>query len=381
MTTLLFSNDASTTLQSGIGAGATTATLAAGTGSLFPDPATGEAYFTTFLDASTQQTKEIVLVTARSGDSITIVRGQQGTTPRAWNAGDLAAQLVTAGDSEGMVQPDQLQAAIYSSCVAGGSANSLTGTLNSGLTQLPNLMTFTVEAAAANTGPATLTLTLGSTVLPAYNILKYGGSALNAGDIPAAGFPIELVWVAALTAYVMANPASGTAGSVAGGAANDVLIQTAPGTTGFVPAPTIAGQVLAFIGGAIAWAAAAVTSFNGRSGAVAPQTGDYTSAQVGAVAASAFNAPNKSLSQPAFAVLPGGSSAGGDGLIIQAGTRAISNNTATAVPFPKIFPNACVSVTVSCNNQGAALEVDGFTTSSFNVRVNANQISWIAVGY
>jgi hypothetical protein len=381
MTTLLFSNDASTTLQSGIGATWVTATLAAGTGSLFPDPAAGQAYFTTFLDASTQQTKEIVLVTARTGDTITLVRGQQGTTPRAWNAGDLVAQLVTAGDSEAMVQPDQLQSAIYSSCVAGGTANSLTGTLNSGLTQLPNLMTFTIEAAAANTGPATLTLTLGSTVLPAHNILKYGGSALNAGDIPAAGFPIELVWVAALTAYVMVNPASGTAGSVAGGAANDVLIQTAPGTTGFVSAPTIAGQVLAFVGGIIQWVAAAVTSFNGRSGAVVPQTGDYTPAQVAAVAASAFNAPNKSLSQPGFAVLPGGSSAGGDGMIFQCGTRAISPNTATAVPFPKIFPNACLSVVVSCNNQGAALEVDGFTTTSFNVRVNATQISWIAAGY
>lgn len=379
MTTLLFSNDASTTLQSGIGAGATTATLAAGTGALFPNPTTGEAYFTTLLDASTQQTKEIVLVTARAGDTITIVRGQQGTTPRAWNAGDLAAQLVTAGDSRQMVQPDQLQSAAYSACVAAGTVNSLTATLTSGLTTLPNLMMFIVEAAGANTGPVTLTLTLGATLLPAFNVLKFGGSALNAGDIPAAGFPIELVWVAGLNAYVMTNPASGTAGSVAGGAANQMLKQTAPGTTGFVAAPTIAGQVLAFVGGVIAWAAAAVTSFNGRAGAVVPQAGDYTSAQVGAVPTTSFQAPFLSLANPGYQAFPGPGP--GNGLYLQGGTRSISPNTATAVTFPHAFPNACLAVVCSCNNQGSALEVDGFTTASFNVRVAANQISWIAIGW
>lgn len=380
MTTLLFANDASTTLQSGITAAATTATLAAGTGALFPNPATGQAYYMTFLDASTQQTKEIVLVTTRSGDSVNIIRGQQNTLARTWNAGDLAAQLVTAGDSAQMVQPDQLQEATYSACVAGGTANSLTATLNSSLTVLPNLMPFTVEAAAANTGAVTLTLTLGLTLQAAFPILKYGGSALNAGDIPAAGFPIELVWVAGLNAYVMTNPASGTAGSVAGGAANQMLKQTAPGTTGFVAAPTVAGQVLAFVGGVIAWAAAAVTSFNGRSGAVAPQTGDYSAAQVGAVPTTAFQAPYISQANPGFQGLPGPGGQG-SGLYVQAGTRAITPNSATAVPFPHIFPNACIAVVVSCNNQSSALEVDGFNPSSFNVRVNANQISWIAIGY
>ena len=379
MTTLLFANDASTTLQSGITPSASTATLAAGTGSLFPNPTTGQAFYLTFLDASTQQTKEIVLVTARSGDTINMIRGQQNTLARTWNAGDLAAQLVTAGDMAGNVQPDQLQQAVYSACVAGGTANSLTATLNSTLTVLPNLMPFTVEAAAANTGPVTLTLTLGLTLQAAFPILKYGGSALNAGDIPAAGFPIELVWVAGLNAYVMTNPASGTAGSVAGGAANQMLKQTAPGTTGFVAAPTIAGQVLAFVGGVIQWVAAAVTSFNGRAGAVFPQTGDYNAAQVGAVPTSAFQAPFLSLAQPGYQAFPGNGGQG-TGLYLQAGTRSISPNTSTAVPFPHSFPNFCMAVVASCNNQTSALEVDGINVASFNVRVNANQISWIAVG-
>lgn len=378
---LLFANDASTTLQSGITAAATSATLAAGTGILFPNPIVGsQGYYTTFVDAATQQVKEIVLVTARAGDIITIVRAQQGTTARVWAAGDLAAQLVTAADSQQMLQPDELQSGVYTACVAGGTANSLTATLPSGLSVVPLLMGFTVEATAANTGPVTLTLTLGTTVQPAYPVVKSSGSALNAADIPGAGFPMLLVWVPSLTSYVLTNPASGVAGSIAGGALNQLLRQTAPGTTGFVAAPTIAGQVLAFVGGVIQWVAAAVTSFNGRSGAVVPQTGDYTPAQVGATPASAFQAPYISEANPGYQAFPGPGGQG-TGFYLQGGTRAISPNTATAVTFPHAFPNGCISVVVSCNNQSSALEVDGFNTGSFNVRVNANQISWIAIGW
>lgn len=379
MTTLLFANDASTTLQSGISAGATTATLAAGSGSLFPNPTTGQAFYMTFLDASTQQVKEIVLVVNRTGDTISIVRGQQNTFARTWNAGDLAVQLVTAGDMGGNIQPDQLQESEFTAAQGAGT-NSITATLASGLSSLPAIMQFTVIAAGANTGNVTMTMTLGLTLQPAYQVLKFGGSQLNPGDIPAAGFPIEVTWVAALGHFVMTNPTSSSAGSIAGGAANDVLIQTAPGTTGFVNAPTIAGQVLAFVGGIIQWVAAAVTSFNGRSGAVVPQTGDYTPAQVGATPASAFQAPYISEANPGYQAFPGPSGQG-TGLYLQGGTRAISPNTTTAVTFPHAFPNGCISVVVSCNNQSSSLEVDGFNTGSFNVRVNASQISWIAIGW
>lgn len=380
---LLFANNAFSSLASGINASATTIVLASGTGGVFPQPEAGSGFFMTLQDAATQLTDEIVFCTARTGDVCTVIRAQQGTTALTWNAGDFVQQLVTMGDMDGMVQPDQLQEAIYTATAATGT-NSLTATLDSGLTALPDSLAFTLRAAAANTGPVTLTLTLGETVLTAHNVVKYGGSSLNANDIPAAGFPCLIVWSALLGAYVLCNPASGTAGSIAGGAANDVLIQTAPGTTGFVPAPTIAGSVLAFIGGVISWAAAAVTQFgpagNKRSGDVTPQAGDYTPAQVGAVSVTAFEAPNVSLANPGYQAMPG---PGGDGtgFYVQGGTRSITPNSATAVTFPHAFPHGCISVVVSCNNQGSALEVDGFTTASFNVRVNATQISWIAIGW
>ena len=70
----LFTNNAATTLASSILVGATSLTVAAGTGALFPSLA-GSAYFYCTLSNTTGTTIEIVKVTARSTDTFTIVRG------------------------------------------------------------------------------------------------------------------------------------------------------------------------------------------------------------------------------------------------------------------------------------------------------------------
>src|SRR5215467_2620736 len=97
--TILFANNASTTVAGSITAADTTVNLAAGTGGFFPQPIAGQGnYFcATFYDQATKTINEIVHVTAMSGDAATIVRGQEGTTPRAWTSGDIFANLVTAG--------------------------------------------------------------------------------------------------------------------------------------------------------------------------------------------------------------------------------------------------------------------------------------------
>jgi len=104
MTFLLFANNAETTLARAVSSTATTATLAAGTGSQFPMPFTGQGFKMTFSDAATGLLYEIVLVTAISGDVITMVRGQEGTTAQAWIIGDLASNLYTAGTAESFIQ-------------------------------------------------------------------------------------------------------------------------------------------------------------------------------------------------------------------------------------------------------------------------------------
>jgi hypothetical protein len=104
MTILKFSNNATTTLAAPLTNSATTCLLAAGTGSLFPTLSAGEAFTLSFFDAGTRLVTEIVLCTARSGDSCTIVRGQEGTSAVPWLAGDIAVNNDTAGTQRAFTQ-------------------------------------------------------------------------------------------------------------------------------------------------------------------------------------------------------------------------------------------------------------------------------------
>jgi len=94
----LFANNASSTLAAPLSATATTATLAPGTGILFPMPAYGQLFALTFVSALTPTLTEIVYVTEMSGDTIvSMLRAQEGTAALAWNMGDLAQAMLTAG--------------------------------------------------------------------------------------------------------------------------------------------------------------------------------------------------------------------------------------------------------------------------------------------
>ena len=91
----LFSNNAATTLASSINSSVTSLSVASGTGALFPSP-TGSQYFYCTL-ANNAGAVEIVKVTARSTDTFTIVRGQDGTTAASWTIGDkVELRLVNA---------------------------------------------------------------------------------------------------------------------------------------------------------------------------------------------------------------------------------------------------------------------------------------------
>lgn len=101
---VLFANNAVSTLAGAISNVATTAVLATGSGALFPTPLTGQYFCLTFTDAATGLLHEIVHVTAISGDTITMVRAQEGTTALNWLPGDLADNLWTAGSAAAMQQ-------------------------------------------------------------------------------------------------------------------------------------------------------------------------------------------------------------------------------------------------------------------------------------
>jgi hypothetical protein len=97
--TLKFTNNASADLTGPIISSDTQLTVQSGTGDRFPSLSTGEYFFATLIDQT--GVLEIVKVTARSGDTLTIVRGQDGTTARAYFAGDrVELRIVAAGLSE-----------------------------------------------------------------------------------------------------------------------------------------------------------------------------------------------------------------------------------------------------------------------------------------
>ena len=94
----LFANNASSTLAEPLTAASTTATLAPGTGILFPQPTGGQLFALTFVSALTPALTEIVYVTEMAGDTIvSMMRAQEGTAALAWGVGDLAMAMLTAG--------------------------------------------------------------------------------------------------------------------------------------------------------------------------------------------------------------------------------------------------------------------------------------------
>lgn len=89
---IVFKNNAKTTLASNLSNSATSATVT--DGSVFPTLGAGEFFLITFDDGTNN---EICKCTARSSNTLTIVRAQDNTSARAFSSGDAAEGRVTAG--------------------------------------------------------------------------------------------------------------------------------------------------------------------------------------------------------------------------------------------------------------------------------------------
>lgn len=92
MALIVFENNSNGTLLAAINDTQTTITLAGGQGANFPDPAVDEIFYIT-LQNYTAQLIEICRVTDRVADVLTVVRGEDGTTAKAWAVADTAIQL------------------------------------------------------------------------------------------------------------------------------------------------------------------------------------------------------------------------------------------------------------------------------------------------
>ena len=168
MAGLLFTNNASAALASSITTSSTTITVTTGAGAQFPAITGGNYFYATLTDSSNNL--EIVKVTARTTDVLTVVRAQESTTARAYAAADKIELRVTAA---GMNSFPQL-----------GLDNTFTGV---------NTFNTPIAVTSGGTGGTTST----------------GSGAVVLATSPTIASPT-------LTAPVLGTPASGTMTNVTG---------------------------------------------------------------------------------------------------------------------------------------------------------------------
>lgn len=150
----LFANNAASSLAASITAAALEITLKAGEGASFPNPLNGDYFLATIFQRAgvTESNWEIVLCTARTGDTLTIQRAIEGTMARGFNVGDVIECRLTAGT----VLPVR--------------ANALTGALNEAPTvPVASAASMAIVAAGANTLAVS-----GTTTVTAFDAIASG---------------------------------------------------------------------------------------------------------------------------------------------------------------------------------------------------------------
>ncbi len=97
---ILFVNNAKTLLDGAILVGATS--LIVDDGSLFPSPTGGQYFYATLQNPADDTDYEIIKVTARSTNTLTITRAQEGTIAQTWASGILCEARLTAGSIDAL---------------------------------------------------------------------------------------------------------------------------------------------------------------------------------------------------------------------------------------------------------------------------------------
>jgi len=110
----LYANNAVAQLRTSLTTGATSLQVEIGSGALFPSPSGSDVFALTIEDRRTR-VLEIVYVTARAGDTMTIVRAREGTTAKAFAAGAEVSCRITSAmladlRNQQMAAPDTIMA-------------------------------------------------------------------------------------------------------------------------------------------------------------------------------------------------------------------------------------------------------------------------------
>jgi hypothetical protein len=123
---LKVTNNAFGTLNAGISNSDVTIVLEAGQGARFPVLGAGDYFYATLIDTSNNL--EIVKVTARATDTMTVVRAQDGTTARAYNVNDRFELRPTAALFNEKADAADVDAGFVSKTSATGAALMPVGT-------------------------------------------------------------------------------------------------------------------------------------------------------------------------------------------------------------------------------------------------------------
>lgn len=185
----LYTNNSTSTLAGAITNTSLSANLASGGGALFPHPVAGQYFALTFIDAATGLDTEIVWVTNVTGDTVTIIRAQEGTIAQNWSAGDIAAALITAGDLQQFVQFPQMQQFSTNVGVDTGGPNAYSVALTPALTAHNPGSPIFWKAGAGNANTGASTFNDGAGALP---LVNPDGTALGSGTITGNGYYISV---------------------------------------------------------------------------------------------------------------------------------------------------------------------------------------------
>ena len=102
--TQMYANNAYSVLNGGINDSTTSIALSAGTGARFPTPTGGDYFLLTLigLTGTSESSWEIVKVTTRSTDLLTVVRAQEGTAAASWLSGTRGELRITNATFTGL---------------------------------------------------------------------------------------------------------------------------------------------------------------------------------------------------------------------------------------------------------------------------------------
>lgn len=169
-----FTNNAVSTLASSITNSQTSITLATGGGALFPTLSGTEYTYATIFQYGTsgEQNHEIVKVTARSSDTLTVVRAQDGTSARAFNAGDMVEIRITAV-SQNNPNPQTVQ---YGMRAGFETINDLG---SSGAAKTIPFDTYSLNKITLNNSSPTLSLPTSNVWVGAYRLLLFQDATGN----------------------------------------------------------------------------------------------------------------------------------------------------------------------------------------------------------